>query len=91
MSALIKINRPCNKNIKVRIGFFIQYERILCIQTHFLADVRQVRECDAWNIFEYCDLPEVDRSLADVDLAVLGQIIRLSYAATKEGDTCPVC
>ena len=29
--------------------------------------------------------------LADVDMAVLGEIVRRTYEATKDSDRCPVC
>lgn len=66
---------PRSANLVLYVGGFPDYDALLAR----LGKHRRSRACLYIN------------KLADVDLAVLEQIVRQTYAATEDIDACPVC
>ena len=66
---------PRSANLALYVGGFPDYEALLA----GLGKHKRSKACLYLN------------KLADIDLAVLEEIIRRSYAATNDAETCPVC
>jgi hypothetical protein len=66
---------PRSANMVLYVGGFADYEALLAK----LGKHKRSKACLYLN------------KLADVDLAVLGEIIARTYAATEAADRCPVC
>lgn len=66
---------PRSANLVLYVGGFPEYEALLAR----LGKHKRSKACLYLN------------KLADVDLDVLGEIIRRTYAATQDADRCPVC
>ena len=66
---------PRSANLALYVGGFPEYDALLA----GLGKHKRSKACLYLN------------KLADIDLAVLEEIIRRSYAATNDAETCPVC
>ena len=66
---------PRSANLVLYVGGFPEYEALLAK----LGKHKSSKACLYLN------------KLADVDLAVLEEVVRLTYAATEDSDRCPVC